>query len=68
MVGGDWVAVGYLVAAWYWAATLAGMRPRSLTGMPLAFALPGYRRCAHGLLRCALAGGAVVVRPCGHAR
>src|SRR6266496_1258517 len=26
MVGGDWVAVGYLVAAWYWAATLAGVR------------------------------------------
>ncbi len=38
MAGGDWVAVGYLVAAWYCAATLAGMRPRPLTGMPLAFA------------------------------
>jgi hypothetical protein len=35
-----WVTVGYLAAAWYCSATLAvaGMRPRSLTGMPLAFA------------------------------
>jgi hypothetical protein len=33
-----WVTAGYLVAAWYCPATLAGMRPRSLTGMPLAFA------------------------------
>ncbi len=33
-----WVTVGYLVAASYCPVTLAGMRPRSLTGMLLAFA------------------------------
>jgi hypothetical protein len=38
MTGVYCVTVGYLVAAWYCSATLAGMRPRSLTGMPLAFA------------------------------
>jgi hypothetical protein len=31
-------SAGYLVAASYCSATLAGMRPRSLTGMPWAFA------------------------------
>src|SRR6266487_3887306 len=72
MVGGDWVAVGYLVAAWYWAATLAGMRPRSLTGMPLAFAharisalrsraaevRAGRRRCPGPVLRACSVKGA----------
>ena len=46
LAGVSQVAVGYLVAAWYCPATLAGMRPRSLTGMPWAFAHAGCRRCA----------------------
>ncbi len=32
------MTIGYLVAASYCPATLAGMRPRELTGMPWAFA------------------------------
>jgi len=38
MFQGVLVTAGYLVAASYCPATLAGMRPRSLTGMPWAFA------------------------------
>jgi len=40
-----------LVAASYCLTTLAGMRPRSLTVMPASSPTPGYRRCAHGLMR-----------------
>src|SRR6516162_9037116 len=37
----------HLAAAWCCSAMLAGMRPRSLTGMVWPFAYAGCRRCAH---------------------
>jgi hypothetical protein len=52
----------HLAAAWCCSAMLAGMRPRSLTGMVWPFAYAGCRRSAHEGMRYALAGRPLVRR------
>ena len=56
------------MAASCWSATLAGVRPRSLTGGPRLWPRPGRRRCADGFMRSAHAGVDDLVQPSGRAR
>src|SRR6266480_6532082 len=54
-------------AAWYCSATLAGMRPRSLTASPCSFAQPGSHPNAADWPRPHRPGGPVPARSCGRA-